>query len=261
MENSPLTLAGSWGCMITVLVAGCSEPAPTGSASGTKDEFRIDSERVSRAEADLSVLFIGNSHTSTHDVPLRFAALVRADMSGAKVFTKTCTSSPFLVDHANNAKTLEAIDNGPWDYVVLQAQKYSTTGKYHYPYDATIKLSKLAKQQGAQVIMFPEWGRQGNPDEAQRVHQLHHEIAEITGAHVAPVGLAWDRAQATHPGIHFHQDDGNHASPIGAYLTACVLYATMTGRNPEEIPSEGDLQPSLQSIAWETVHRQPRSPR
>jgi hypothetical protein len=253
VENTSLGFARSWGCVVTVLVAGCSDPAPPLPANATKYDFRIRSERISRAEADLAVLFIGNSHTSTHDVPQRFAELVRADESGAKVFTKTCTSAPFLVGHSNNAETLEAIDNGPWDFVVLQAQKYSTSGKYHYPYDAALKLSKLAEQQGAQVIMFPEWGRQGSPQEAQRVQKLHEEVAEISGARVAPVGLAWDRAQAAHPRVQFHQDDGNHASQIGAYLTACVLYATITSRNPEELPSEGDLQSSLQSIAWETV--------
>ncbi|MGI9427552.1 MAG: hypothetical protein ACR2NM_02760, partial [Bythopirellula sp.] len=142
--------------------------------------------------------------------------------------------------------------------VVLQAQKYSTTGRYHYPYDAALALSERAAAVGAKVVMFPEWSRRGSPDEYLRIARIHEEIAEQTGASVAPVGAAWHRATGELPRVNLYHADGNHANESGSWLTACVLYCVLTGENPAgERPDESDRAATtrfrLAELAWETV--------
>jgi len=125
------------------------------------------------------------------------------------------------------------IANGSYEFVVLQAQKYSMSGKYEYSYDGAFKLGKLAKQNGAKVLLFPEWGRRGHKDEARRVQKIHEEIAAELECEIVPVGLVWDRVMQSNPDLVLHAADGNHSSEIGVYLTACVFYAQITGRTAE----------------------------
>ena len=44
------------------------------------------------------------------------------------------------------------------------------------------------------------------------------------------------RARRELPGVSLWASDGVHPTPAGTYLTACVLYATLTGRSPVGIP-------------------------
>ena len=226
------------------------------------DESEPEAPSVSLDEADIRVLFLGNSHTYLHNMTQMVAALANLDDDPDKMVAKLPKAGgAFLVNHLANEDTVELIKNGKWDVVVLQGQKYSTTGRYTYPTDAAKELTRLAKEHGARVVMFPEWRRRGHDEEGQRVHRLHESIAKETGAEVAPVGLAWDAAFAAQPNLVLHAADGNHCNPQGAYLTACVLYTTITGRDPQGIDYRARIRMSdrqrqfLQRIAWETCQR------
>ena len=206
-------------------------------------------------DADLSVLFIGNSHSAP--MPDLLDKLASQLSPERNCLFRRVPKFGFLVDHAGYQPTLDLIDAGPWDYVVLQAQKYSTTGRFHYPIDGALALSERAAARGARVIMFPEWSQRGSPDEYLRITRLHEEIAEQTGAIVAPIGEAWHRAQEQFPQINLYYVDGNHANDQGNWLTACVLYAVLTGEHPHaEAARAGDaksVESRLADLAWETV--------
>ena len=74
---------------------------------------------------------------------------------------------------------------------------------------------------------------------------------------MAPVGLAWesvydsvvaDNATPTLPGNTFYNlytSDGSHPSLSGSYLTACVLYSTLTGTSPVGINDSTNLNSTL----------------
>ena len=77
--------------------------------------------------------------------------------------------------------------------------------------------------------------------------------------------MAWANAQRFSSELALHHKDGRHASPIGAYFTACVFYAILTHKSPEGLLAsfiiEGKIRPDqdevqallLQKVAWETV--------
>ena len=260
--------------LTALLVAGCSKEKKvinnsvlgSNSTNHISDEFgdvgsrQLDAEEIASwiEKADISILFIGNSHTSSHRLPRIIKRLIVAGDKEKKVFVYSKING-HLADHWNHGETRKAVSIEKWTYVVLQAQKYSQSGRYHYPHDAAIQFTKLAHQQGSKVIMFPEWRQRGRLDEGKRVHKLHEKIAAQTGATVAPIGLAWDRALKDHPELKLHAGDGNHCMPKGAYLTACVFYAVLTGKNPQGFPATTvydmtDRERSfLQKAAWETV--------
>ena len=66
------------------------------------------------------------------------------------------------------------------------------------------------------------------------IRDHYAEQAVRTGAAIAPVALAWQRAIAA--GHELHALDGYHANETGAYLTALVLAQTLGVPLPQDAP-------------------------
>jgi hypothetical protein len=212
--------------------------------------------------ADINLLFMGNSHTASHGLPQTVAALVRAARPARTVHVEVAPDWGFLEDHASNPRTLELLDRRRWTFVVLQAQKYSTSGQFSYPIEPAIELARRARASGAVPVLFPEWPRRGIA-ETQRIFDLHVSIAQREPACVAPIGQAWDLALGRHPDLVLHASDGNHSAAPGALLAAIVIASTMTGAPPDTLPSvaaegvDAATQSRLRSVAAETVAAHP----
>jgi hypothetical protein len=117
----------------------------------------------------------------------------------------------------------------------LQAQKISVSGKFDYRRDDGIAFARRAKERGAKVFFFSEWGLRGDPTNGPRHEKIYREMAEQAGVDVAAVGRAWDLALAERPDLALHDFDGNHQSHLGAFLTACVLAGRLTGEDPSPL--------------------------
>jgi hypothetical protein len=70
------------------------------------------------------------------------------------------------------------------------------------------------------------------------VRDAYHELAVRTGAEVAPVGEAWARLQDAEPDLHLYARDGHHPGRLGAYLSANVIFAEITGLDPQATEGE-----------------------
>jgi len=213
-------------------------------------------------EADISLLFMGNSHTSANNLPGMVAAMVRAARPGRTVRAVEAPGWMFLDERAANAPSLEMLREGGWAYVVLQAQKYSSSGMFDYPIDGAVSLAHAARGVHAIPVMFPEWPRR-DVDETRRIYDLHVSIAVREPACVAPIGQAWDLALSRNPGLVLHASDGNHSAPAGAFLAALVIAATMTGVAPDQLPAiegfgvDAATQATLRAAASDTVRAWP----
>lgn len=231
----------------------------------TVQPLRPEISKATIEQADISVLFIGNSHSAP--IPKILTEIFENQMP-SKTFLSVGVYHGFLVDHAESPSTLELLQRGSWDCVVLQAQKYSTSGKYHYPYDAAIKLSRLATRQRSRIMMYPEWSRRDHPDEYKRIDRIHNEIAAQTGASVAPIGQTWSDVLAANPQMELYAADGNHASMAGSYLNAAIFYCLLTGEkinslagddwDEKEKPSASDqalnqIKAVLSEAAWSSI--------
>lgn len=179
--------------------------------------------------ADVEILLIGNSHSSGGDLPEALATVVAAQLPGKSVNVYAVPRWNFLSERLDDGITQETLAARPWTHVVLQAQKYSTTGRYSYPTDAAREWIRRVRQIDAVPVLFPEWPRRRHLEEGPRIYALHREIAAQEPACVAPVGSAWEQVlQADNP-IRLHRPDGNHANRNGGLLTAYVLAGTVTG--------------------------------
>ena len=214
------------------------------------------------ASADISLLFMGNSHTSVNDLTKMVADMVRAGRPGKTVASVEAPGWMFLEERLNDAPSMNLLRSQNWSVVILQAQKYSESGQFQYSTAEAKELVRLSRAQHAIPIMFPEWPRRGI-DETQRIFDLHVSIAQAEPACVPPIPQAFDIALARDPTLTLHAADGNHSAPAGAFLAALVLYATITGSSPLDLPAlpqypvSTAVQATLRSVAAETVQTVP----
>lgn len=54
---------------------------------------------------------------------------------------------------------------------------------------------------------------------------------------VSPIPQAFDLASERDPAITLLASDGNHSTPAGAFLASLVLYDTLTGLAPIDLPN------------------------
>ena len=241
-------LLPAFALMAVLLVASCGSG---GSSSGAN-------EPAPTAPADIALLFMGNSHTSSNGLPQMVAAMVRAARPGKSVVAVEAPGSMFLDERATDPGTLQLLRSRNWSFVVLQAQKYSTSGLFEYSTLEAELLIRIVREILAVPILFPEWPRRGIA-ETHRIFDLLASIARRQPACVAPIGQAWDLAIARHPGLPLHAADGNHSTPAGAFLAALIIATTMTGFSPDGLPTFEDIgvdaavQAQLRAIAAETV--------
>jgi hypothetical protein len=199
-------------------------------------------QEAADATADVAVLMIGNSHTEGAGLPQRLQTLLQMALPGRQVLVMVAPSSAFLDEHLNDDSTLALLTARRWQAVVLQAQKYSSSGQVEYPTVAAEEFVRRARAQGAVPVLYPEWARRG-VDEAGRIWALHQGIAGRVAACVAPIPQAWKAALTADPTLPLHAADGNHASDVGAQLTAWVLMATITELSPAtfgDVPGGGN---------------------
>ena len=238
--------------LLCLLLGACG-----GSSVGTPASVPPPAPPAASA-ADISVLMMGNSHTVVNGLPDTLAAMIRAGKPGQTVVVTVAPGSMFLDERLADAPTLALLGSQRWSFVILQAQKYSTSGLFTYSTAEAEQLITRSRAARAVPILFPEWSRLGI-DETQRIYDLHASIAQRASACVAPIGQAWDRALARYPSVVLHAADGNHSAPAGAFLAALVLYATVTGASPAALPTlsvagvDDTTQARLRGIATETI--------
>ncbi len=193
-----------------------------------------------RGKTPMSVLWFGNSHTAGQGLPDLVRQLLAAG-AGIDARMHVAASGAYLDERWNSAEDHRLLQSQPWTALILQAQKYSTTGQNSYPTLGTENWIALAKMQQTMPVLYPEHPRAGNAEEGQRVFQLHQGIATRQSACVAPIGPVWDHVLQADGAPVLHHPDGNHANAYGALLTAYVFYEILSGKPATAVPDLASL--------------------
>ncbi len=211
------------------------------------------------SSACVRVLFIGNSYTSSNDLPGMFRQLARA--GGHQVVTGVSAPGGWrFLDHVRETPMLPILHTTEWQYVVLQEQSQipsvaALRSEYMYP-SARI-LAQQITQAGATPLFFVTWGHRSGWREhglvgyaamQAQLNRGYEEIAHELGTPTAPVGAAWELVVHQHPAIELWQPDGSHPSRYGTYLAACVFYATIFRESPEGLRYTADLPQSVAAL-------------
>jgi hypothetical protein len=229
-----------------------------------------------KEQAD-SILFIGNSITTYNlGVDILLQSIVASDSPPIKLNVDRATANGTVLDGLwqVSLNKQDNIKEGIYDVIVVQAT-LSNTGKVYYESVTADseeqlllyakKFNELSLQGGARTILLMHW--QFNEPQAMSITdivRIYSNVSQNIKIEVAPIGLAWHRAQKEKPDVVLLLDPV-HANVEGSYLAACVLYSTIYHKSPVGLyylPEDSDsLWPGIsaekaaffQHIAWDTV--------
>ncbi len=208
-----------------------------------------------KSGAATKVLFIGNSFTARNDVPGQIAQLAGA--RGKTLQHRLISAGgASLRRHWNAGIAPKAIQDGQYDFVVLQEQSTLPVKNAKRMHDNVRLFDAAIKAAGAKTVLYMTWARQNAPQAQQAITDAYMEIGRELGATVVPVGMAWQSILGNHDGPILHDRDQSHPTLAGSYLAACVFLAALFHESPVGIDSEikglekQDLL-LLQEAAWE----------
>jgi hypothetical protein len=201
--------------------------------------------RVSTDDGVTRVLFIGNSYTYVNNLPGQLIALSQNESKPVDA-EMVVFGGATLERHLADGTAVAAIRRGHWDYVILQEQstlgldeQYGLIGDPTSFYGSVSRIDREIRNVGAKTMLFMTWSREQAPQNQSALTNAYTHAAEITGAIVSPVGLAWERHRATVPGSpNLYQSDGSHPSQAGTYLSALVLYGSIYQKSPQGLTSQ-----------------------
>ena len=212
----------------------------------------------------LHVLFIGSSHTLRGNVPYLVEQLAESATAGvprvrAGEYVRTGTGMRAFWEEGDNRFTARGrIAAAPWDVVVVETffrNDPQTMESYARKY------ASLVAERGARLVVYetPVAKEAGYPEVFAAFHAENVRLGGVLSAvRIAPSVRAWMQFLGEHPSpqeMSRLYADWIHATLEGAYLTACCIYAALTGASPvglahpEEIRDEEAT--TFQKIAWD----------
>lgn len=219
------------------------------------------------------VLYIGNSYLyyndSLHNHVRRMLEEFYAneiDTSNYKLVTISGSRSwHHNIDYPIEYKNLGA--EKPFQLVIFQGGSGETDSASERKIfaDTTKDVINTIHKSGAEAALYMihayvEPHKNTNPNMIEDIKKMYIDAGNKNNALVIPVGIAFENAYKSKPGIELHKTfDGSHPSLLGTYLAACVVFASITQQSPLEIDYNyyGEISNSdkvfLQEIAHKTV--------
>lgn len=163
----------------------------------------------------------------------------------------------FLQQHVQEADVRFNIQYGNYDYVILQEHSHPFPDEEIY-YEAVRTLVSWIENVGSKAVIYATWAKKNEPEMQAHMNQLHEEIAEETGALLAPVGQKWWDYQAMNPDVELYYKDGAHASMEGSDFAAGQIWNTIekdlntfTEDKDRDLQDEGFSEGDIVAITFE----------
>ena len=173
----------------------------------------------------MKVLFIGNSHTFVHYVPMRVKWFF--EKQGKEIDIARLTYPGVGLDfHIKQSQTYLNLLYGNYDAVVLQHNAHPFPGK-----ESVISGGKAIAgicPEQTRIYLYMTWSEKNNPEGQKVMSEAYRELAEEINATVCPVGEWWWKIAEAY-GEELYFADGEHSSVLGASLAAVVIGRTLLG--------------------------------
>ena len=206
------------------------------------------------------VLFLGNSYTYVNNLP-QLVADIALSAGDTLLFDSNTPGGYTLQNHFADATSVAKIQQGNWDFVVLQEQSQlpsfpdAQVQVQSFPYAAKLdSLIRLYNPCG-ETMFYMTWGRK-NGDASNcavwppvctyqgmdsLLYLRYMMMADSSDAVVSPVGAVWKYIRTIYPAIELYSTDESHPSVAGSYAAACSFYTCIFRKNPLNITTDGSL--------------------
>lgn len=211
----------------------------------------INSFNAVFAQDTLSVLFLGNSYTAYNNLPQLVKSL--SSSSGKTLITDWYTPGGMTISgHTKDPIVIDKINQGIWDYVIIQEQS-QIPGinylRYNSMYPALTELKEMVKKANpcARVITYITWGRRYGGQQCDPTNTYcspvfsdfnhmqdsltvaYNEISDKLNMQCAPVGVTWQNI-LNDTNLVLHSNDNSHPNADGSYVAALTIYSCIWKR-------------------------------
>lgn len=203
-----------------------------------------------KGEKTMRILMLGNSFTYCNGMPEMLKTVLEEKTEEKTEVVAHTRGGAYLAEHCNSetemgARTLAALKNEKWDYVVLQEQSNAPVMKREAFLSSANFLCGLVRENGACPVFYATWAYR---DGSQKLKDLgidytemfrglykgYHEAAARNGALVADVGAAFYHPTGTADGqekektpeegkIELLDKDDYHPTKAGSMLAASEI--------------------------------------
>ncbi len=210
------------------------------------------------------LLFVGNSFTKhNYSIPKIVGEMMKLD--GLDVICEASVAGgQSLVNQISKVES--KLRNFKYTHVILQEHSYGPISKYDQFESSVITLAEKIKENKAKIMLYQTWAYDKDvwngitrEEMTDRLVEGYAKVAEKVGATINPVGLAFEKyyLRGNLPTLYC---DMSHPSVHGAFLSACVHYASITGKKASDNPykMEGiddDMLAIIKEIADEAVFK------
>ncbi len=209
---------------------------------------------------ETKVLFIGNSYTGSNNLPQIFKDFSAAAGDTTYVEANNPGGTTFQ-SHTTNQQTNSLINQGIWDYVVLQEQSQLPSfpiGQVEtdcFPYAADLNDKIVETNPCGETVFFMTWGRE-NGDASNcanwppvctyqgmdsLLYERYMQMTLDNEAIVSPVGAVWHYIRDNFSNIQLYSGDGSHPSAEGSYAAAVTFYAIIHRQDPSDVAWDYNL--------------------
>lgn len=199
-------------------------------------------------DADLTVLFVGNSLTYTNGMPTMVQVI--AEAAGRSFEYRSLTAPNFsLEDHwVSGARDL--IADLKADVVVLQQGPSSLPENQIYLKEWTEAFAPVIRDAGGEPALYMVWPSRSRLFAFDDVRTSYLNAAEAVGGRFLPAGEAWRAVWEDDPDADLLGPDGVHPTTLGSFVAALTIYAELFEEDVTFLPAT--LTPTsegLQSIS------------
>jgi hypothetical protein len=228
-----------------------------------------------KIDSPKEVLFIGNSLTYYHEMPLMLQSIFNE--KGIKVNIQQNTLPGISLSyHLKEPSTLAKLKSQDWDYVILQEGTVQALipevrdfvfAPSVYKLDSLIKIKrgKTILYQSYPISIYPEKycypsflirneipereycseNLVSSTQEFEIIESSFKSIAKKISCDVAPVGYYFELCKKKYPELNlFESASDTHPSTLGAYLIACVFFKQLTKKQLGHFKYTDGLNPS-----------------
>lgn len=178
----------------------------------------------------MRILMLGNSLTFFNNMPKMLSRL-----TGAQVVSNT-RSGARLMEQLNvntklGARTQAALQNEPWDYVVMQEMSNGPVTAPRSFFRSVEQLSRQIRQAGAEPVLYATWAYRRDNERLSDLELGYEEMyrlmceacqraAQKNGILIANVGQRFYELADTR---EIYDEDGIHPSELGSQIAAETL--------------------------------------
>ncbi|MGB5418608.1 SGNH/GDSL hydrolase family protein [Algibacter sp.] len=174
-----------------------------------------------------SILFIGNSLTSTNDLPNLIKT--RAKYSGYHLETEMIAEPNYSIsDHWKKGHVQKLIKSRKFDIVIIQQGPSSQPHGKKMLIEYGKKYQDICKENHALLAYFMVWPSLDNYDSFENVIKNYELAAEINNAILLPVGSVWENYFESSKKFDYYGPDNFHPSNKGSEIAANVITKILT---------------------------------